>query len=176
MTILTPQESATLEKAIIFLADNLKRTGHSTKPVLLHSVRVASRLLDASCSMKVVCAALLHDVLEDTDVTYQEVMREFGEGVAVLVQANTFDKSIANSEEKYKELFARTLMAGEDGLLVKAADLYDNSFYYQFSENPEQKRHLINKLGYFVDLARPLLNGSAPYIALVGRYNVLKAE
>ena len=59
-----------------------------------HPVAVAGLLQDAGCAEEVVAAGLLHDVVEDTPFTLEEIKGRFGEPVSVLVAAMTEDEGI----------------------------------------------------------------------------------
>ncbi|MDP9381795.1 MAG: HD domain-containing protein [Chloroflexota bacterium] len=78
-----------IESAIVFLVFQMQRTGRNSKPVVLHSIRVALYLHDRGYGGDVVVAAALHDLLEDSDTTLAQIEREFGAEVARLVEANT---------------------------------------------------------------------------------------
>lgn len=78
-----------IERALFFLSNALQDSGHNTKPVLLHSIQVAEMLWERGFPQDVVIAAVLHDVVEDTDITIDDVEQSFGHQVAVYVDALT---------------------------------------------------------------------------------------
>lgn len=166
---ISDKESKLLEKAIIFLVTEYKKTGHNPKPVILHSLRIAFRLLDQGYKTEIVVGALLHDLLEDSKVAKKKIEFYFGKRIAKLVSANTYNVSIKNPETKYKELFKRTRHAGHDALIIKAADLYDNSFYYGLVKNKSLKKMLLNKLEYFLKISKPILGKKQIWKDLVKR-------
>jgi len=55
-----------------------------------HIIQVHSILKDVTDDEAVLCAGILHDVIEDTDTTYEEVLHEFNKEIADLVQELTF--------------------------------------------------------------------------------------
>ena len=57
-----------VEKAISFLVYAFTTTGHNPKPVILHSIRTGLYLYHQNHAQDVVVAAILHDLIEDTDV------------------------------------------------------------------------------------------------------------
>ena len=61
----------------------------SGEKYITHPLAVASILLDYCMDTDTICAALLHDVVEDTDVTLEELQKKFGEDVAVMVDGVT---------------------------------------------------------------------------------------
>lgn len=81
-------------KAMIFAAqahDGMKRKKDHT-PYILHPTEVASIVGTLTNKQEVIVAALLHDVVEDTPATIEEIEQEFGSRVAELVQSETEDK------------------------------------------------------------------------------------
>ena len=87
---LTDDERDMLERAFRF-ADAAHKgvTRKSGEPYIIHPVEVAIILADLRMDGETLCAALLHDTIEDTDVTYQDVATEFNENVAALVDGVT---------------------------------------------------------------------------------------
>ena len=69
-------------------------------PYIYHPMEVALLVSRMTRDEEVIAAAYLHDVLEDTAVTAQELLLEFGERVLKLVQAETEDKSLTWKERK----------------------------------------------------------------------------
>ncbi len=130
-----------IEKAIKFLAENMPIEGMS-KPTLLHSLRVGLYLHSDNYSTDVCIAGFLHDLVEDTNVTYEDIKKNFGTRVATLVEANTKNKNIKDKEERVKDLFERCVVY-EDASIVKAADIMDNIEYYKRIDNEENLQTMI---------------------------------
>lgn len=105
---------------------------------------------------EIVVAALLHDLLEDTDVTSPEIEQAFGKDILNLVEANTFKSEITDYIEQYIETFKRNLEHGPDAALIKAADILDNSDYYHLAPQKMQEK-LWGKLKKFLELSKPLI-------------------
>ncbi len=61
-------------------------------PFILHPMEVASIVSSLTTNQEVIAAAVLHDVVEDTPTTIEDITRIFGERVATLVQAETENK------------------------------------------------------------------------------------
>lgn len=78
-----------IERALFFLSNALQESGNNAKPVLLHSIQVAQMIWERDFSENTVIAAILHDVVEDTDITVADVKREFGQQVARYVESLT---------------------------------------------------------------------------------------
>jgi GTP pyrophosphokinase len=64
----------------------LRLTGH---PVISHPITVAYRLAEMGLHMHVIVAGLLHDIVEDSDITVEDVQAQFGEDIASLVESVT---------------------------------------------------------------------------------------
>jgi (p)ppGpp synthase/HD superfamily hydrolase len=88
----SPEVDKQIEEAIKFLVFAFQKSGHNPKPVVLHSIRVGLHLYNLGYAKNIVIAAVLHDVLEDTDVKIEEVKLKFGENVARLVEARALMK------------------------------------------------------------------------------------
>ena len=116
-----------LDRALTFMAKAVGALGRNPKPLVLHCARVAMYLYERGYGREVVLAAALHDLIEDTTLPPGEIGREFGGEVLRLVEANTFDETIADPTERYREMFARCRAAGGGALLVKAALLYTDA-------------------------------------------------
>ena len=83
-----------LDKAITFAAaahKDAKRKGLS-QPYIFHPLEVLSLVSLMSDDQETLCAAVLHDTVEDTDVASEDIRREFSDKVAALVGSETEDK------------------------------------------------------------------------------------
>jgi len=165
-----PENDKQIEEAIKFLVFAIQESGHNPKPVILHSIRVGLHLCNLNYGKEIVIAAILHDVIEDTDTKIEEVKSKFGDRVAKLVEANSFDKNIEDKTERYKENFERCRKAGRDALIVKAADFFDNVDYYGFASTDELAKRLLEKLKYFIDNSKDELEDEALYKELIMKY------
>jgi len=95
-------------------------------PYVTHPVRVARLVQAEGLGEEVVAAALLHDVVEDSDVSLSEIARRFGPAVAELVGALTEDDRIADYEERKAEHRDRVEAAGPAAVAVYTADKLAN--------------------------------------------------
>jgi (p)ppGpp synthase/HD superfamily hydrolase len=89
---------------------------------VVHPMEVASLLDRAHYPDHVVAAAVLHDVLENTDEDFRDLEERFGSEVAELVAAVSDDPSIADEDEAKRELRERVRAAGGYAAVVYAAD------------------------------------------------------
>ena len=102
------------------------RNGSGGMPYIEHPIAVASLLADHDCGDEVVAAALLHDVVEDSEATVAELRERFGDPVAGLVEVLSDDESIADYRERKEEHRARVRAAGGDALAIYGADKLTN--------------------------------------------------
>lgn len=85
-------------------------------------------------------AAWLHDVLEDTAVTYSQLESKFGKEVADLVQAVT-DEPGANRKERAIKTYAKIRAFGPRAVILKVADRIANTEYSQKHRSPQWKMY-----------------------------------
>ncbi len=157
------EDQLQIQKAIHFLTSNFEKTGHNHgKPVVLHSINVAMYLYHRDYPTKVVISALLHDLLEDTEVKKLDIENAFDKEVADLVEVLSFDSNIEDYVERYKEHFKRIEEYGKDALIVKAVDIMENAKYYILAEESLRPK-LYQKLDDFIELAKPHLDGTKLY-------------
>lgn len=97
----------------------------SNEPYVSHPIRVAKRLEMVHGAEELICAAYLHDVVEDTDIKLEEIEQYFGSRVAQLVDAHTEDKSKSWKERKQDTIDTITEGCLELKYLI-VADKLDN--------------------------------------------------
>jgi (p)ppGpp synthase/HD superfamily hydrolase len=101
-----------------------KVNGH---PYVEHPVLVASDVGEAGFDPEMIAAALLHDIVEDSDTTVAEVRERFGDRVANLVDAMTDEAVDVEPYERRKEMHReRVLDAGGEAAAIFAADKLNN--------------------------------------------------
>ena len=146
-----------IERAILFLlhscfdGNEKPRKLKTTKPLVMHSLRIVFKLLNYGYSKEVVMGAMFHDLIEDAGVSLEDVKKRFGSRVAKLVSACSFDETISDQTKRYKELYGRVKKAGHDAFVVTCADILDNSDYFRFSK---KQARLLKKWKYFLNLAK----------------------
>ena len=104
---------------------------HSGEPYIIHPINVAYILADIGLDEATICAALLHDVVEDTQATNQDIVKEFGEEIAQMVAGVTKlnNISFSSAEEQQVEDYRKMFLAmGKDirVILIKLADRLHN--------------------------------------------------
>jgi (p)ppGpp synthase/HD superfamily hydrolase len=98
--------------------------GVSTRPGkgLPHAQAVADILRNADCGDFVQVVALLHDVVEDTPCTVDDVRAEFGDEIAGMVDALTEDGAVEHYQQRKRLLRSRIVAAGSTALDISLAD------------------------------------------------------
>jgi (p)ppGpp synthase/HD superfamily hydrolase len=102
------------------------RRGSDGRPYIEHPLAVAELLIGHRYRDEVLAAALLHDVVEKSDMEAGEVRERFGDRVADLVEALTEDETIEDYEERKDEHRWRVAKAGPDAMAIFAADKLTN--------------------------------------------------
>jgi len=124
------QDVLTLSKALAFAARahcNQRRKGPAQEPYINHLIEVMEVLADATGGddADLLAAALLHDTLEDCNVTKTELAAQFGERVSRMVRQNTDDMSLPKAERKARRIAAMGQKPA-DSRMVKLADVISN--------------------------------------------------
>ena len=163
----TPKDNIQIERAIKFLVERINQCGNNPKPVILHSIRVAFRLDTLDYNRDVIIAALLHDVVEDSETTIEEVKKYFGKKVGRLVASCTFDKKMKDKTEMYKKNFEKVAKTSEEALFIRAADLLDNSNYYYLVKEKQARQELLNKLDFFLSTSKKMIANKKIYKTLL---------
>lgn len=102
------------------------RSGSGGMAYIHHPVAVAELLAERGYDERTVAAALLHDVVEDSEISVEEIAARFGEQVARLVEAMTDDESVEPYERRKGEHRDRVAAAGGDAAAIYAADKLSN--------------------------------------------------
>jgi len=151
------------KQRIVAAADwALRRHGNQKRasgdPYIIHPLNVASILIDIQMDAEAVIAALLHDVLEDTDVSRAELRKLFGKEVESLVQGVTKisilrgkSRSHQHSESIRKMLFA--MVKDIRVILIKLADKLHNMRTLGFLDEESRKRIATETLDIYAPLA-----------------------
>ncbi|MBQ8688210.1 MAG: bifunctional (p)ppGpp synthetase/guanosine-3',5'-bis(diphosphate) 3'-pyrophosphohydrolase [Ruminococcus sp.] len=131
----------------------------SGEPYIVHPLSVAEILVDLGMDTDSVCAGLLHDVVEDTEYTLDDIGKRFGGAVARLVDGLTkinqlphFDK-----EEQQAGNFMKVLLAMSTDIrvmIIKLADRLHNIRTLRFLPPHKQRRIAKETLSIYVPIAR----------------------
>ena len=163
-----------IERAIQYLVHSFESSGDNPKPVILHSTRVGMELYDRGYEQDIVVAGFLHDLVEDTAVTEAEICSRFGDEVANVVAATSFNEDIDDYLDRHLDIYDRCFAAGRPAVAVKAADLLGNSDYYHLGEDDDLKRNVLEKMAYFIEHAEPYIGDEELYRDLSDKFPDVK--
>ena len=107
--------------------DGQIRNGSGGMPYIEHPIRVAALLDEEGYGEETLAAALLHDVVEDSETTLDELREKFGGGVTGLVGAMTDDEEIEDYRERKAEHRERLAAAPHAAMAIYGADKLTNS-------------------------------------------------
>ncbi|WP_010214568.1 RelA/SpoT family protein [Sphingomonas sp. PAMC 26621] len=138
-------------------------------PYFSHPIEVAGILTDLHLDDETIATAILHDTIEDTVATPEEITRLFGANVARLIDGVTkLSKIEAQTEnERAAENLRKFLLAMSDDirvLLVKLADRLHNMRTLHFIKNPDKRKRI----------ARETMDIYAPLAERIGMYEFMK--
>lgn len=168
----TEREFSIVQKAYEFANEahkNVRR--RSGEPYMLHPIAVARIVIEKiGLGYKSITAALLHDVVEDTDYTVEDLRNLFGDKIASLVDGLTKIKTVLDNEDKKEgrlvsleslqaENFKRILLTLNDDVrvaLIKLADRLHNCRTIEFMPERKRDKILSETMFIFVPLAHRL--------------------
>ena len=162
-----PQELEIIQKAFDFANEAHKGVRRrSGEPYILHPIAVAKIVVsNIGLGYKSIVAALLHDVVEDTDYTVDDLRSLFGDKVATLVDGLTKIKTVLDNEDKAQqksmqaENFKRILLTLNDDVrvvLIKLADRLHNCRTIEFMPEHKRDKILSETMFVFIPLAHRL--------------------
>ena len=165
-------EMEVVQRAFDFANDahrNVRR--RSGEPYMLHPIAVAQIVVDnIGLGYKSISAALLHDVVEDTDYTIEDIQERFGPKIATLVDGLTKIKNVLDTEQKthgtdlsqqslQAENFKRILLTMNDDVrvvLIKLADRLHNCRTIEHMPEHKRDKILSETMFIFIPLAHRL--------------------
>ena len=162
-----PEELEIIQKAFEFANEAHKGVRRrSGEPYILHPIAVAKIVVsNIGLGYKSIVAALLHDVVEDTDYTVDDLRKLFGDKVATLVDGLTKIKTVLDNEDKavqksmQAENFKRILLTLNDDVrvvLIKLADRLHNCRTIEFMPEHKRDKILSETMFIFIPLAHRL--------------------
>ena len=139
-------------------ADQKRSSG---EPYIIHPLAVADILLDLGMDTDTICVGLLHDVVEDTNYTLDDIRKKFGQDVAMLVDGVTklnripiFDKEQQQAENVRKILLA--MSHDIRVMIIKLADRIHNMRTLKFLPPEKQRRIALETMNVYAPIAHRL--------------------
>ena len=137
----------------------------SGEPYIIHPLNVAQIVAEMGLDTATICAALLHDVVEDTNATYEVISKKFGIEIADIVEGVTkLTNSFATNEEKQAENYKKLFIAMDKDIrviLLKIADRLHNVCTLEYLERKKQ-----------ISIAKETLEIYAPIANKLGMYDL----
>lgn len=161
----SPEEGEKIRRAYRFAAqahqDQLRRSG---EPYIMHPVAVACIIDQMGLDAESVMAGLLHDTVEDTPVTREDIAREFGAPVAMLVDGVTKltkmeHTSYSTKEEQQMEDLRKMFIAMAKDIrviMIKLADRLHNMRTIQYQKVQKQRDISVETMEIYAPLAHRL--------------------
>lgn len=146
-----------LSQAYYFAAEkhkNQRRKGEDAEPYINHPAHVAHILAAANADIDVVIAGILHDTVEDTETSYDELVEVFGQKIADIVMEVSDDKNLPKQERKKLQITKMAKKSAE-AKKVKLADKISN--LEAMSKSPPAGWAYDRKKEYF-EWARSVIN------------------
>ena len=165
---LVKQKKRWADTKLIVKAYNYAKEKHGTQcrksgePYIIHPVQVAYILADIGLDEATICAALLHDVVEDTEVTHEDLVRDFGEEIATMVAGVTKLGELryqASTEERQVENYRKMFLAmGKDirVIIIKLADRLHNLRTLKYLRRDRQIANAKETMELYAPLANRL--------------------
>ena len=153
---------AMVEKAFNYAVEKHKgQKRASGEPFAIHPIAVANILADMEMDTSSIAAALLHDVVEDTDATEEDIRREFGDTVELLVSGVTKLEKIpytSKEEQQIENLRKMFLAMAEDVrvIVIKLADRLHNMRTLKSMPEDKQREKARETLEVYAPLAHRL--------------------
>ncbi len=158
----TKAEIAEVDKAFVLAEDvHSAQLRYSGQPYIIHPIAVANILVDFGMDAQCVEAALLHDTVEDTDVTLEQLQREFGNEVAALVDGVTKlgKVPLATKEEFQAENIRKMLLAMYKDIrviIIKLADRLHNMRTLDYMAPQKRRDIALETLEIYAPIAHRL--------------------
>ena len=139
--------------------DQLRKSG---EPYIIHPLQVAYILADLGLDEATICAALLHDVVEDTDTTHEDLVSDFGEEIAEMVAGVTKLGELKypiSTEERQVENYRKMFLAmGKDirVIIIKLADRLHNLRTLKYLRRDRQIANAKETMELYAPLANRL--------------------
>ena len=143
------------------MAHSNAQTRFSGERYFIHPYNVALILADLHVDVQTIAAGLLHDVVEDTGITYNEIKREFGEEIANMVDGVTKLSKVKyrNKEERQAESLRKMIIAMSKDIrvvIIKLADRLHNIRTLQYMPDEKQYQKAMETIEIYAPIANRL--------------------
>lgn len=153
-----------IKEAAIFAdkkhAGQLRKSG---EPYIIHPIATASFLIDWNMDIETIVAGLLHDVVEDTNTTLDEIERTFSKNVAILVKyvskvsdfskKNRSNATNISGEQDYIIQVFLSMSHDLRAMIIKLADRYHNMLTIHYLAPEKQKRIASETFNLYANIA-----------------------
>ena len=175
----------TLEEEIIHFVfeafNGLKRKKEDIN-LAFHSIMVGNMLKNIGCDNETIYIGYLHDIIEDTKYTYEDLLNKYGKNIADSVLLLSENKNIKDYVERKKEFIENLKTSNDNIVLVEIADKLQNliSDYEQYKIYG--KEYLVTETNNFDELKwyylelKKLFNSRIKENELLNRYNKIVSE
>ncbi|MBG40307.1 MAG: RelA/SpoT family protein [Flavobacteriales bacterium] len=162
-----PNETSKEDKKLIKKAFDLANSSHkkimrkSGEPYIIHPISVAKIVSkDIGLGPTAIASALLHDVVEDTDVTLDDIKNSFGEKISIIIDGLTkISEIVDTNKSKQAENFRKMLLTLSNDInviLIKIADRLDNMRSLEYLSERKRKKIASETLYIYAPLAHRL--------------------
>ena len=162
-----PNETSKEDKKLIKKAFDLANFSHkkimrkSGEPYIIHPISVAKIVSkDIGLGPTAIASALLHDVVEDTDVTLDDIKNSFGEKISIIIDGLTkISEIVDTNKSKQAENFRKMLLTLSNDInviLIKIADRLDNMRSLEYLSERKRKKIASETLYIYAPLAHRL--------------------
>ena len=143
------------------MAHSNAQTRFSGERYFVHPYNVALILADLHMDVQTICAGLLHDVVEDTGISFDEIKKEFGEEIANMVDGVTKLSKVKyrNKEERQAESLRKMIVAMSKDIrvvIIKLADRLHNIRTLQYMPKEKQYQKAIETIEIYAPIANRL--------------------
>ena len=137
------------------------QTRSSGQPYIIHPLAVAFILLELGMDTDTICAAMLHDVVEDTPATLDDLKKRFGQDVSILVDGVTKLNKIPtfNREEQQAENVRKILLAMSQDIrvmIIKLCDRLHNMRTLKYRPLHKQRQTALETMNIYAPIAHRL--------------------
>ena len=177
-----PKDQAYINRAFQYAYDGHNgQNRKSGEPYITHPLHVALYLCELNFDKETIAAALLHDLIEDTDVSYEDLKKEFGEEVADIVDGVTkLDKIKYSSNEEAKADAIRKMVIAMSKdirvLILKLADRLHNIQTIEYHQDWKQEKIANETLYVYAPLAHRLGFQSIKHVLEDKSFKILHAN